>query len=71
MSTIARAGLALGFLGTLGLIHIRPDLWPIFIFIFVTAAFLSKYYTAEPFKLAYRGLGEIVVWAGFLAMALV
>jgi len=65
MFTIARAGLVLGFLGTLGLIHNRPDLWPIFIFIFVTAAFLSKYYTAEPFKLAYRGLGEIVVWAGF------
>ena len=65
MFTIARGGLVLGFLGTLGLIYNRPDLWPVFIFIFVTAAFLSKYYTAEPFKLAYRGLGEIVVWAGF------
>lgn len=65
MFTIARGGLVLGFLGTLGLIYNRPDLWPVFIFIFITAAFLSKYYTAEPFKLAYRGLGEIVVWAGF------
>ncbi|MCQ6963405.1 prenyltransferase [Methanolobus chelungpuianus] len=65
MFTIARGGLVVGFLGALGLIHNRPDMWPIFIFIFVTAAFLSKYYTAEPFKLAYRGLGEIAVWAGF------
>lgn len=66
MFMIARSGLFIGFLGTLGLIYIsEPELWPIFVFIFVTAAFLSKYYTAEPFKFAYRGLGEIVVWAGF------
>jgi 1,4-dihydroxy-2-naphthoate octaprenyltransferase len=66
MFTIARAGLVVGFLGTLGLMDISEvKLWPVFIFIFLTAAFLSKYYTAEPFKFAYRGLGEIVVWLGF------
>jgi 1,4-dihydroxy-2-naphthoate octaprenyltransferase len=66
MFTIARAGLVAGFLGTLGLMYISErELWPVFLFIFLTAAFLSKYYTAEPFKFAYRGLGEIVVWSGF------
>lgn len=66
MFMIARGGLVVGFLGTLGLMYIsQPILWPVFIFIFLAAAFLSKYYTAEPVKFAYRGLGEIVVWLGF------
>lgn len=66
MFTIARAGLVVGLLGTLGLLYISEmELWPLFIFLFLTATFLSKYYTAEPFKFAYRGLGEIVVWLGF------
>lgn len=71
MFTIARTGLFIGLLGTLGLIWISEiHLWPVFIFIFLTASFLSKYYTAEPFKFAYRGLGEIVVWFGFGPLAI-
>jgi len=71
MLTIARAGIVVGFLGTLGLLYISEmKLWPLFIFLFLTAAFLSKYYTAEPFKFAYRGLGEIVVWLGFGPLAI-
>jgi 1,4-dihydroxy-2-naphthoate octaprenyltransferase len=66
MFAIARAGLVVGFLGTLGLLYISErELWPLFIFLYLAAAFLSKYYTAKPFKFAYRGLGEIVVWLGF------
>ncbi|MDG6243804.1 MAG: prenyltransferase [Methanolobus sp.] len=71
MFTIARAGLLLGFLGTLGLMYVsEAHLWLVFIFIFLTASFLSKYYTARPFKFAYRGLGEIVVWFGFGPLAI-
>ncbi|KXS42817.1 MAG: hypothetical protein AWU59_1441 [Methanolobus sp. T82-4] len=66
MFTIARGGLVMGLVGTLGLMYISArELWPIFAFIFLSAAFLSKYYTAEPVKFAYRGLGEIVIWLGF------
>ncbi len=71
MFTIARAGLLVGFLGTLGLMYVSEyHLWPVFIFIYLTASFLSKYYTARPFKFAYRGLGEIVVWFGFGPLAI-
>ncbi len=70
MFLLARSGIVGGFIGTLGLIFFSDtSLWPIYFFIFVTAAFLSKYYTAAPFKFAYRGLGEIVVVFGFGPLA--
>lgn len=34
------------------------------------SAFLSKYYTAAPIKLGYRGFGEILVWFNFGPMAI-
>jgi 1,4-dihydroxy-2-naphthoate octaprenyltransferase len=34
------------------------------------SAFLSKYYTAAPIKMAYRGMGELFVWFAFGPMAI-
>jgi 1,4-dihydroxy-2-naphthoate octaprenyltransferase len=48
---------------------IDPDLRPLLWSLFLLAAFFSKYYTAPPFKLAYRGWGEISVWFAFGPMA--
>jgi len=38
--------------------------------LFLLSAFFSKYYTAGPFKAAYRGLGEVSVWFAFGPMAI-
>ena len=38
--------------------------------LYFLSAFFSKYYTAAPVKLAYRGLGEISVWFAFGPMAI-
>ncbi len=70
MFKLARTGILLGFLGYLGLLFISEiKFWPILTIIFLVSVFLSKYYTASPFKFAYRGLGEIVVWLGFGPLA--
>lgn len=43
---------------------------PLLLWILVlTSLFFSKYYTAAPVKLAYRGLGELFVWLAFGPMA--
>lgn len=70
MYALARWSLTAAFLATVGLTffiskNLRPLLWGLFIL----AALYSKFYTAAPVKLAYRGLGEISVWFAFGPMA--
>ena len=43
-----------------------PHLWALYLL----SAFFSKYYTAAPIKLAYRGWGEVSVWFAFGPMAI-
>lgn len=71
MFFLARGGLAIAFAGTVILTFfvepaLRPHLWTLFLL----SAFFSKYYTAPPVKLAYRGLGEFFVWLAFGPMAI-
>jgi 1,4-dihydroxy-2-naphthoate octaprenyltransferase len=70
MFSIARISLAVAFLFNIALMFfINKELWPILWIIFFVSAFFSKYYTAAPIKLAYRGLGEISVWLAFGPLA--
>jgi 1,4-dihydroxy-2-naphthoate octaprenyltransferase len=70
MFFIARAGLITAFGSTLGLMFfVNRDLWIFLWSLYLVSAFFSKYYTAAPVKLAYRGLGEISVWFSFGPMA--
>lgn len=71
MYFLARAGLLIALLGTIALTFlIDKDLRPMLWGLFLLSAFFSKYYTAPPVKLAYRGLGEISVWFAFGPMAI-
>ncbi len=71
MYLIARTGIFVGLLGTIGLILIsEPIFWPIFVSIYFIAAFLSKYYTAAPVALSYRGGGEVAVFIAFGPLAI-
>lgn len=71
MFLIARAGIMIGLLGTVGLMLISErGLWPIFILVYVIAVFLCKYYSAKPVALSYRGLGEVAVFIAFGPLAI-
>ena len=71
MFWIARISLFVAFMAMLGLmIVIRQKLWPLLWGLYLLSAFFSKYYTAAPIKLAYRGWGEIAVWFAFGPMAI-
>jgi len=71
MYRIAQVALILAFLATLGLTFlVKRWLWPHLWVLFLLSAFFSKFYTAAPIKLAYRGLGEISVWFAFGPMAI-
>jgi len=70
MHLLARLGLILALIGTIALMYfIDRSLWVYLWGLFFLSAFFSKYYTAAPVKLAYRGLGEFSVWFAFGPMA--
>ncbi|MGM0567354.1 MAG: prenyltransferase [Bacteroidota bacterium] len=71
MYILARSGLIIALAGTIALTFlIDQALWPYLWGLYLLSAFFSKYYTAPPFKLAYRGWGEISVWFAFGPMAI-
>lgn len=71
MYWLARAGLLIALVATIALtLVIDRTHWPYLWALYLFAAFLSKYYTAAPIKLAYRGLGELAVWFAFGPMAI-
>jgi 1,4-dihydroxy-2-naphthoate polyprenyltransferase len=70
MVRIARFGLIGAAAATIALwFRIDAGLRMTLIVLFFSSVFFSKYYTAAPVKLAYRGLGEFFVWLAFGPMA--
>lgn len=68
---LARGGLMLALFATVALMFVvDKSLWIHLWGLYLLSAFFSKYYTAAPIKVAYRGLGEIAVWFAFGPMAI-
>ena len=71
MFSLARWGLIGALLATIVLFFMINDEFQIYlILLLLLSAFFSKYYTAAPVKLAYRGWGEFFVWLAFGPMAI-
>ena len=71
MYWLARSGLIIALFSSVGLMFfIDRELWIYLWGLYLLSAFFSKYYTAAPIKLAYRGLGEVSVWFAFGPMAI-
>ncbi len=71
MVWLARSGLIIALVfNALLMLRVDRDLWVYLWGLYLLSAFFSKYYTAAPVKLAYRGLGEVSVWFAFGPMAI-
>jgi 1,4-dihydroxy-2-naphthoate octaprenyltransferase len=70
MLRLARSGVVISLVCVAALLtQLDARLWLGLIFIYAVSLFLSKYYTAAPVKLGYRGLGELFVWLSFGPLA--
>ena len=69
MYNLARAGLIIALIGTVALMFVvDKSLWLHLWGLYLLSAFFSKFYTAAPIKVAYRGLGDISVITGISDM---
>jgi 1,4-dihydroxy-2-naphthoate octaprenyltransferase len=71
MYKLARTGLIIALMATIALMFVvEKTLWIHLWVLYLMSAFFSKFYTAAPIKVAYRGFGEISVWFAFGPMAI-
>jgi 1,4-dihydroxy-2-naphthoate octaprenyltransferase len=71
MYNLARAGLIMALIGTVALMFVvDKSLWIHLWGLYFMSAFFSKFYTAAPIKVAYRGFGEVAVLFAFGPMAI-